>query len=43
MAAVNVAFHSQVGQITGGSLAGIGFLSVIRVSLLTVILVGHSG
>jgi len=38
-----MAFHSQVGQITGGCLAGIGFLSVIRISLLTVILLGLAG
>jgi hypothetical protein len=33
-----MAFHSQVSQITG-----IGFLSVIRISLLTVILLGLAG
>jgi hypothetical protein len=38
-----MAFHSQVGQITGGSLVGIAFLSVVRISLPTVILVGLVG
>lgn len=43
MTVVNVAFHSRIGQTVAGSLAGMRLLSVIRISLLSLDLLEHSG